>query len=148
MPSLWVDFYDDGLAGKDYRASGELQAVWLNGQGAGPHPALVVQAVADTPYKNLRVFAAGGHWFEGSVAEKTDDGARRYYVERPEAKAVNLMDAGPDNMFTRAKSVAPNTQPAPEMIVEARQDPTGDPVSVDTAAVDAIVAAATKKKAK
>lgn len=151
MPNLWVDFYDDSLAGKDYRVSGELQAVGLNGQGAGPYPALVVQDVPDTKFSNLRVFAAGGHWFEGSVAEKSDDGSRRYYVERAPAKAINLMEAGPDNMFTRAKSVADNTVPAPEMIMEAKADPTGDPVSVDAiaadpTAVDAIVAAATKKK--
>lgn len=79
----WVHFYDHNLEGKTHARDGRAT---LNGQDAGPYPALVVQAF-DGPYVNLRVFAYGGDWSEGSVAEKGDRSSggetKRYWVWQP-----------------------------------------------------------------
>jgi hypothetical protein len=44
----------------------------LNGQGAGPYPAIVQQTFPDGPYVNLKVLGWGKDaWDEGSVSEGT-----------------------------------------------------------------------------
>lgn len=56
----------------------------LNGQGAGPYPA-IVQQTFDGPYVNLKVLGWGKEtWDEGSVAEGVPPGApTRYWVWPP-----------------------------------------------------------------
>ena len=73
-----VHFYNTGLKGQDY-----LNGVHLNGQGAGPYPALVLQSF-DGPYVNLLAHAYGGNWAEGSVSEKSEANAARYWEWPPQ----------------------------------------------------------------
>jgi hypothetical protein len=72
-----VHFYDYSLA-----TSRDKDGIALNGQGAGPYPALVVQTF-DGPYVNLLVHAWGGDWREGSVSEKSENNNSRYWVWPP-----------------------------------------------------------------
>lgn len=72
-----VHFYDQSLAGKGYK-----NEVNLNGQGAGPYPAMVVQSF-DGPYVNLVVHGWGGDWREGSVSEQSETNNSRYWVYPP-----------------------------------------------------------------
>lgn len=79
MPSIGriVHFYDESL-----RATGDKNGVNLNGQGAGPYPAIVIQGF-DGPYVNLLVHAYGSDWREGSVGEKSETNNSRYWVWPP-----------------------------------------------------------------
>lgn len=75
-----VHFYDTALANQAERGD-----VRLNGRGAGPYPALVLQDWSG-PYVNLLVHAWGGDWREGSVAHEDDPqrfGSPRYWVWPP-----------------------------------------------------------------
>lgn len=73
-----VHFYNTALA-----ETREFNGVNLNGQGAGPYPALVIQDFNSGPYVNLVVHAYGGDWREGSVSEKNDTNTSRYWVWPP-----------------------------------------------------------------
>lgn len=60
-----VHFYSDAIAHKNPASPG----YGLNGQGAGPYPAVVTQVFSE-PYANLKVLGWGeGAWDEGSVSE-------------------------------------------------------------------------------
>lgn len=72
-----VHFYNKALDGKH-----DFQGVQLNGSGAGPYPAVVLQAPADGRYANLLVHAWGGDFREGSVSEGEASGSR-YWVWPP-----------------------------------------------------------------
>jgi hypothetical protein len=74
-----VHFYHTALAGK-----AEHKDIGLNGQGAGPYPAMIIQGF-DGPYVNLLVHAWGGDWREGSVSEKNETNTSRYWVWPPRA---------------------------------------------------------------
>lgn len=73
-----VHFYSDAIAGP--------AGYGLNGQGAGPYPAIVQQTFSG-PYVNLKVLGWGREaWDEGSVSEGTGNeeaGSRRYWVWPP-----------------------------------------------------------------
>ena len=63
-----VHFYSDAIANKDPARPG----YGLNGQGAGPYVATVMQTFPDGPYANLKVIGWGTEaWDEGSVSEGT-----------------------------------------------------------------------------
>lgn len=64
-----VHFYDTTLTGRQDKLDG-VTLVNLNGQGAGPYPALVLQSFPGGPYINLEIHAWGGDWTEGSIAER------------------------------------------------------------------------------
>lgn len=73
-----VHFYNTSLASQIAH-----NGVNLNGQGAGPYPAMVIQEF-NGPYINLIVHAYGGDWREGSVSEKSEaNGNSRYWVWPP-----------------------------------------------------------------
>lgn len=74
-----VHFYSTALANQS-----TFNGIHLNGQGAGPYPALVIQDF-NGPYVNLLVHAWGGDWREGSVSEKSDVSNQRYWVWPPRA---------------------------------------------------------------
>lgn len=62
-----VHFYSEAIANKNPNSPG----YGLNGQGAGPYPAMVMQTFPDGPYANLKVLGWGENaWDEGSVSEK------------------------------------------------------------------------------
>lgn len=77
-----VNFYNKGLLDADRRDD-----VALNGQGAGPYPALVIQTF-DGPYANLKVFAWGGEWTEGSVSPRGEGSLDRFWA--PTEEVVTL----------------------------------------------------------
>lgn len=61
-----VHFYSTAIANKNPTAPG----YGLNGQGAGPYPAIVTQVFGE-PYVNLKVLGWGeAAWDEGSVSPK------------------------------------------------------------------------------
>jgi hypothetical protein len=74
-----VHFYNHALAG-----FWEKDGIDLNGTGAGPYPAVVIQDFPG-PYSNLLIHAYGGDWREGSVSEYSaeDSSATRYWVWPP-----------------------------------------------------------------
>lgn len=72
-----VHFYNQSLS--DQR---EFNGINLNGSGAGPYPAMVIQDFSG-PYVNLIVHAYGGDWREGSVSEKSDTNNSRYWEWPP-----------------------------------------------------------------
>lgn len=83
MTGRIVHFYDTGLAQLIDKASPQTgEVIALNGQGAGPYPAIVVQTF-DGPYVNLKVMAWGGDWSEGSVSEKSETNTSRYWEWPP-----------------------------------------------------------------
>jgi hypothetical protein len=57
----------------------------LNGQGAGPYPAVVIQTFSSGDYINLKVLGWGKDaWDEGSVSEHVEGGPLdRYWVWPP-----------------------------------------------------------------
>ena len=62
-----VHFYSEATANRNPHSPG----YGLNGQGAGPYPAIVMQTFPDGPYVNLKVLGWGENaWDEGSVSEK------------------------------------------------------------------------------
>jgi hypothetical protein len=73
-----VHFYNAALANERKHSSG----VELNGVGAGPYPAMVIQSF-DGPYVNLIVHGWGGDWREGSVSEKSETNSSRYWEWPP-----------------------------------------------------------------
>lgn len=78
-----VHFYDNGLAAQNSKyADHNGGMVNLNGQGAGPYPAVVIQSIPGGDYINLLVHAWGGDWREGSVSHK-DAGHQRYWEWPP-----------------------------------------------------------------
>lgn len=86
-----VHFYDQLLVGVNskhaYNDAGS-QIVSLNGQNAGPYPAMVIQTFQGSEYVNLRVMAYGGEWTEGSVSENgKHDGSARYWEWPPRVGA-------------------------------------------------------------
>lgn len=79
-----VHFYDTSLAGvREITRDGKT--INLNGQEAGPYPAVVAQTFDTGEYINLKVMAWGGDWAEGSVSEKSgaETGMPRYWVWPP-----------------------------------------------------------------
>ena len=74
-----VHFYSESIAALNNGGG-------LNGQGAGPYPAIVLQTFTG-PYVNLRVLGWGKDgWDEGSVSELAPDAAEkqgRYWVWPP-----------------------------------------------------------------
>ncbi len=74
-----VHFYNttlaDGLKGPN--------DINLNGMGAGPYVAVVIQNFTG-PYVNLLVHAWGGDWREGSVSEKSEANSSRYWEWPPD----------------------------------------------------------------
>jgi hypothetical protein len=74
-----VHFYNTSLAAP---VGHSHTGINLNGQGAGPYPALVIQDFPG-PYVNLLVHAWGGDWREGSVSEKSETNASRYWEWPP-----------------------------------------------------------------
>jgi hypothetical protein len=73
-----IHFYNTSLANQ-----GDYNGVNLNGTGAGPYPAMVIQDFTSGPYVNLIVHAYGGDWREGSVSEKSETNASRYWEWPP-----------------------------------------------------------------
>lgn len=77
-----VHFYDRNLENAAQKVDGNA-VVRLNGQGAGPYPALVLQTF-EGPYINLLVHGWGGDWREGSVSEyDAENNNARYWVWPP-----------------------------------------------------------------
>jgi hypothetical protein len=72
-----VHFYNHSLADTH-----EFNGNNLNGSGAGPYAAMVIQGF-DGPYVNLLVHAYGGQWVEGSVSEKSETNNSRYWEWPP-----------------------------------------------------------------
>lgn len=78
-----VHFYDRSLAAMPPTAVIERDGkrIYLNGQGAGPYAAIVVQAMPG--YANLRVMAYGGDWIAGSVAFKGEGDGGQWWEWPP-----------------------------------------------------------------
>lgn len=75
-----VHFYDETLA--QQRHHPRQGGVDLNGVGAGPYPALVLQVFDDGHSLNLLVHGWGGDWREGSVASGHTN-SQRYWTWPP-----------------------------------------------------------------
>jgi hypothetical protein len=74
-----VHFFSEAIANRDPQRPG----YGLNGQGAGPYPAIVTQTSGDQ-YANLKILGWGvDAWDEGSVTRGSDSNPARYWIWPP-----------------------------------------------------------------
>lgn len=82
-----VHFYNEVLVGRETKGATYGQDIALNGQGAGPYAAVVVQTFENkdghVTHANLSILAYGGSWTEGSVSEKSENCSARYWEYPP-----------------------------------------------------------------